>query len=140
MIVEECRNAVRSLPMPARSLPVLPTAPAENPCATAPCRTSDNTRKAACCRDLQVEIMCTRSQHRLEALVRSRRSPYLCKIDREGEYSLDVEMISACGYLEADGVAVRPGPDALVHAQDLKVLNALASGPSLLTRLDGEWW
>jgi hypothetical protein len=29
---------------------------------------------------------------------------------------------------------------ALVHAQDLKVLNALASGPSLLTRLDGEWW
>jgi GNAT superfamily N-acetyltransferase len=29
---------------------------------------------------------------------------------------------------------------SLVHAQDLKVLNALASGPALLTRLDGEWW
>jgi hypothetical protein len=29
---------------------------------------------------------------------------------------------------------------ALVHAQNLEVLNALASGPSLLTRLDGEWW
>ena len=91
--------------MPARSLPVLSSGPAENPCATAQCRTSDNTRKAACCRDLQVEIMCTRGQRRLEALVRSRRSPYLCKIEREGEYSLDVEMISACGYLEADGVA-----------------------------------
>jgi hypothetical protein len=29
---------------------------------------------------------------------------------------------------------------ALIHAQNLEVLNALASGPSLLTRLDGEWW
>jgi hypothetical protein len=29
---------------------------------------------------------------------------------------------------------------ALVHAQNLEVLNALASGPALLTRLDGEWW
>ena len=105
VVVEECQNAVRSLPMPARSLPVLSSGPTENPCATAQCRTSDNTRKAACCRDLQVEIMCTRGQRRLEALVRSRRSPYLCKIDREGEYSLDVEMISACGYLGSDGVA-----------------------------------
>ena len=107
VIVEECSNAVRSLPMPPRSLPVLSggAGATENPCATAPCRTSDHTRKAACCRDLQVEIMCTRSQRRLEALVRSRRSPYLCKIEREGDYSLDVEMISACGYLAADGVA-----------------------------------
>jgi hypothetical protein len=105
VLVEECRNAVRTLPLPARSLPVLASGQGENPCATAPCRTADNTRKAACCRDLQVEIMCTRSQRRLEALVRSRRSPYLCKIEREGEYSLDVEMISACGYLEADGIA-----------------------------------
>ena len=107
VVVEECRNAVRALPPPPRSLPVLAhgAGPSDNPCARAPCRTADNTRKAACCRDLQVEIMCTRSQRRLEALVRSRRSPYLCKIEREGEYSLDVEMISACGYLESDGVS-----------------------------------
>jgi hypothetical protein len=108
VVVEDGANAVRSLPFPSHSLPVLEqgAAPAgENPCALAPCRTSDHTRKAACCRDLQVEIMCTRAQQRLEALVRSRQSPYLCKIERGGEYSLDVEMISACGYLGPDGVA-----------------------------------
>jgi hypothetical protein len=105
--VESQQNVVRNLDPPARSLPVLEggASVAENPCATAPCRTADNTRKAACCRDLQVEIMCTRAQRRLEALVRSRRSPYLCKIDRAGDFSLEVEMISACGYLGADGVA-----------------------------------
>ncbi|HEX2636009.1 MAG TPA: hypothetical protein VHL81_02715 [Gemmatimonadales bacterium] len=108
VVVEDGANAVRTLPFPPHSLPVLEpgAAPAgENPCASAPCRTSDHTRKAACCRDLQVEIMCTRAQQRLEALVRSRQSPYLCKIERGGEYSLDVEMISACGYLGPDGVA-----------------------------------
>jgi hypothetical protein len=108
VVVEDCHNAVRSLPLPPRSLPVLGNgsgSTGDNPCATAPCRTADNTRKAACCRDLQVEIMCTRAQRRLEALVRSRRSPYLCKIERGGEYSLEVEMISACGYLETDGVS-----------------------------------
>ncbi|HET9038558.1 MAG TPA: hypothetical protein VFN40_00245 [Gemmatimonadales bacterium] len=108
VVVEDCRNAVRDLPLPPRALPVLGNGTAsvgENPCATAACRTADNTRKAACCRDLQVEIMCTRAQHRLEALVRSRRSPYLCKIERAGDYSIEVEMISACGYLGPDGVA-----------------------------------
>jgi hypothetical protein len=105
VVVEESRNVVRTLPMPPRSLPVLGNGAgtAENPCATAPCRTADNTRKAACCRDLQVEIMCTKAQRRLEALVRSRRSPYLCKIERGGDYSLEVEMISACGYLDQVG-------------------------------------
>jgi len=107
VVVEAGENAVRMLRPPARTLPVLApgSGPADNPCATAPCRTADNVRKAACCRDLQVEIMCTRAQRRLEALVRSRRSPYLCKIERGGDYSLEVEMISACGYLEEDGVA-----------------------------------
>ena len=62
-------------------------------------------RGAACCRDLQVEIMCTREEQELEALVRSRRSPYLCKIERPGDFSLEVEMISACGYLDDDGIA-----------------------------------
>ena len=109
VIVEDCGNAVRDLRPPARSLPVAGNGSGhvveDNPCASALCRTADNVRRAACCRDLQVEIMCTRAQTRLESLVRSRRSPYLCKIERAGDYSLEVEMISACGYLGPDGVA-----------------------------------
>lgn len=106
-LVEGRRVVERRLPAPppapsARALPVL--AEEANPCASAPCRTADNRRGAACCRDLQVEIMCTRKQVALEALVRSRRSPYLCKIEREGDWSIDAEMISACGYLEPGGV------------------------------------
>jgi hypothetical protein len=104
-VVDAQRLVTRSLgaaPVPARSLPVLDGV---NPCAEAPCRTADNKHAAACCRDLQVEIMCTRGERRLEALVRSRRSPYLCKIERDGDFSLEVEMISACGYLDDDGVS-----------------------------------
>ncbi|MGH7535896.1 MAG: hypothetical protein ACREMG_09945 [Gemmatimonadales bacterium] len=104
-IVDRRRPTVAALPGPARSLPVLvledpvPGGPL-NPCATAPCRTADNRVGAACCRDLQVEIMCTRDQAWLEALVRSRRSPYLCKVTRPGDFSLEAEVISACGYLD----------------------------------------
>jgi hypothetical protein len=109
VVVHRARNAVRTLPFPPRSLPVLEIPSSAdgdaNPCATARCRTADNTMKAACCRDLQIEIMCTRRQRRLEALVRSRKSPYLCKIEREGEFSIEAEVISACGYLGADGIA-----------------------------------
>ena len=106
-LIEGGRVVHRHLSPPAppaatRSLPVLA---GDNPCASAPCRTSDHRRGAACCRDLQIEIMCTKSERRLEALVRSRRSPYLCKVEREGDFSLDAEMISACGYLGEDGVA-----------------------------------
>ena len=36
----------------------------------------------------------------LEALVRSRQSPYLCKISRESPQALEAEMISACDYLD----------------------------------------
>jgi hypothetical protein len=106
-VVDRRRMVTRHLPppppvpAPRRALPVLGGA---NPCATAACRTADNRQGAACCRDLQVEIMCTRRQRTLEALVRSRRSPYLCKVAREGEFSIDVEMISACAYLEPGGV------------------------------------
>jgi hypothetical protein len=90
-------------PAPQRaSLPVLASG---NPCEGAPCETSDHRRGAACCRDLQVEIMCTRKQKYLEALIRHRKSPYLCKVGREGDFSIDVEMISACGFIEAGGVA-----------------------------------
>ena len=101
LIVENRRTAVRTLRAPARSLPVLE---GSNPCALAPCRTADNLRGAACCRDLQIEIMCTRQQGRLEALVRSRRSPYLCKVERAGDFSIEAEMISACAYLDEDRV------------------------------------
>jgi hypothetical protein len=104
-LVDAKRMVTRSLastPAPAHALPVLDVT---NPCAGAPCRTADNRRAAACCRDLQLEIMCTKRERRLEALVRSRKSPYLCKVERAGDFSLEVEMISACGYLEEDGVA-----------------------------------
>ena len=101
LIVDNRRTAVRALPEPARSLPVLGDG---NPCALASCRTADNLRGAACCRDLQIEIMCTKRQRKLEALVRSRRSPYLCKVERAGDYSIEAEIISACGYLDDDGI------------------------------------
>lgn len=85
-----------------RGLPVL----GSNPCASARCRTADNTIGAACCRDLQVEIVCRKANRRLESLVRSRQPPYLCKVEREGSDSLGVEMISACQYLDrADHVS-----------------------------------
>jgi hypothetical protein len=104
-VVDAKRVVTRSLPPAPAPRNMLPVLGGENPCAAAPCRTSDHRRGAACCRDLQVEIMCTKDDRRLEALVRSRQSPYLCKIERGGEFSLDVEMISACGYLGDDGVA-----------------------------------
>lgn len=104
LIVDRAHQVERVLPPPAPPPRSLPIASGGNPCATAPCRTADNRRGAACCRDLQIEIMCTSRQRHLEALVRSRKSPYLCKVEREGKYSLGAEMISACGYLRDDGV------------------------------------
>jgi len=87
---------------PPRSLPIAKNV---NPCATASCRTADNRIGAACCRDLQIEIMCTGRERRLEALIRARRSPMLCKISRESPFSLAAEMISACGFLMDDGIS-----------------------------------
>ena len=89
-------------PPPPRSLPVRQSV---NPCVTAPCRTADNRRGAACCRDLQIELMCTSRERRLEALIRARRSPLLCKISRESPFSLSAEMISACGFLMEDAIS-----------------------------------
>ncbi|MDX2193872.1 MAG: hypothetical protein NW201_10995 [Gemmatimonadales bacterium] len=101
-VVEQARMATLTLPHPKRRLPVLANGAAggENPCATAPCRTSDHTVGAACCRDLQVEVMCTKRERKLEALLRHRQAPYLCKVSRGGDWSVDAEMISACTYLE----------------------------------------
>jgi hypothetical protein len=84
---------------PRRGLPVLSI----NPCAAAPCHTSDNRRGDACCRDIQVDICCTTKETRLEALIRSRQSPYLCKTEREDDKSVVVEIISACGFLKEEG-------------------------------------
>jgi hypothetical protein len=102
-VVEQQRLVGRRLaapPVPQRSLPLAPSA---NPCATAACRTSDNKRGAACCRDVQVDICCTTKQTLLEALIRNREAPYLCKAQRENDEQLVVEIISACGFLKGDG-------------------------------------
>jgi hypothetical protein len=110
-IMERRRMVTRTLPTAPeprrrRPLPLHPVVPDANPCATAPCRTSDNRHGAACCRDLQVEIRCTDEQDLLEALLRTRKSPYLCKVEREDEEAevLNVEILSACGYLLEDGL------------------------------------
>jgi hypothetical protein len=103
-IVEAGHTVTRTLPAPSSPARALPLHAGSNPCATAPCRTADNRRGAACCRDLQIEIMCTPRQRRLEALIRTRRVPYLCKIERVSPVSLGAEMISACAYLEEDGI------------------------------------
>ncbi len=99
-VVDHQRLVRRDLDQPRRALPVLQE---DNPCQDAPCRTADNTRGSACCRDLQVEIMCTRKEVLLERLVFARKSPYLCKVSREGDFSIEAEMISACGYLDEEG-------------------------------------
>jgi hypothetical protein len=122
-VVDRQRIAFRRLPMaPSRGQP-LPVLQGTNPCAAAPCRTADHRRGAACCRDLQIEIMCTNDETRLEALVRSRRSPYVCKVERAGDFSLEAEMISACGYLGDDGIACtlhgRVRPDGRPAKPDL---------------------
>ncbi|HEX9754839.1 MAG TPA: hypothetical protein VGA42_03995 [Gemmatimonadales bacterium] len=83
---------------PKRRLAVLNA----NPCATAPCRTTDNQLGAACCRDLVIEIMCDRGWRRQELLIRSRKPPYLCKVKRDTDESLEAEIISACDYLDAE--------------------------------------
>lgn len=103
-IVDKRKLVQRRLPPPKPPRSSLPVVAAPNPCEGAPCRTADHTQGAACCRDLQVEIMCTPRQARLESLIRARQSPYLCKIERGGDFSIEAEMISACGYLEAGGV------------------------------------
>lgn len=105
MVVDRRRLVERRFPPPATPRRELPVVESGNPCEAAPCRTADHVRGAACCRDLQVEIMCTPEEAWLESLVRSRQSPYLCKIEREGKFSLGAEVISACGYLEPGGVA-----------------------------------
>lgn len=101
LLVDGERLVARPAVNARAGLPVLGT----NPCLGAPCRTADHTRGAACCRDLQIEILCDRRNQRLESLVRSRQSPYLCKTERNEPDSIEAEIISACAYLDGDGVS-----------------------------------
>jgi hypothetical protein len=103
-LVEGRRMRTRTLPAPPPSPRSLPVADMPNPCAEAACRTGDNRQGAACCRDLQVDIRCDEDHELLEALLRNRKAPYLCKVDREDEELLNAEIISACGYLLEDGI------------------------------------
>ncbi len=102
-VVDHKRLVPRTLPRKGRR--PLPMAPGSNPCADARCQTSDHTLHAACCRDLQTEIRCSTRQPLLEALIRHRKSPYLCRVKREEDHLLVAEILSACGYLGDDGVA-----------------------------------
>jgi hypothetical protein len=89
-------------PAPRRALPTLQT---ENPCVGAPCRTADHTRGAACCRDLTAEVVLQENRGETEALLRSRVSPFVCKVTLAGEDILECEIISACGYLAGDDLS-----------------------------------
>lgn len=106
-------------PRPARQLAVLNS----NPCATAPCRTNDHRRGAACCRDLGIEIMCDVSWRQQELLIRSRKPPYLCKVIRDSDETLEAEVISACDYLGTDRISCtlhdRSRPDGRPAKPDL---------------------
>lgn len=103
VIAEKRRLVARKLDPPPAPRRPLPIAAMVNPCAAAKCATSDNRRGDACCRDIQVDICCTRKQTTLEALIRSRKPPYLCKVVREEDQSVVVEIISACGFLKEGG-------------------------------------
>jgi hypothetical protein len=98
------RRLLERRPEPRRRLPVVEQ---DNPCRGAPCRTADNRRGAACCRDLTLEVLAPApdpaSDH-LEALLLARRSPYLCKTARANHAIIECEVISACGYLAGDGI------------------------------------
>lgn len=86
-----------------RSLPVLN---GDNPCATAKCRTADNKQGAACCRDLTLDLALPKTAKRVESLLRARKSPYLCKVSRIDDDTMECEVISACGYLDpSDGLS-----------------------------------
>jgi hypothetical protein len=109
-IIEAQSPITLDLPFPPRSLPVLELH-GENPCSIAPCITADNRRGSACCRDLQVEVLCGKENRELESLIRSRQSPYLCKVSREADDAIEAEMISACGYLD------EPGENCTLHGR-----------------------
>jgi hypothetical protein len=104
-IVFKGRRRPLHLPLKRATQRALPVLENGNPCLGAPCRTADNRRGAACCRDLTLEILCEEADGYTEALLRARKSPYLCKVSRESPEIVECEVISACGYLDADGIS-----------------------------------
>jgi hypothetical protein len=82
----------------------LPVLQSDNPCVGAPCITGDGARGAACCRDLQLELCLPKGRRRQLALLKARRSPYLCKVKRDDKDTVSCEVLSACGYLSDDGI------------------------------------
>ncbi len=101
-IIHGTRRQVLQLPFEKPKPGALPVIQDENPCLEASCRTADNTVGAACCRDLTLELEIPKRQKRVEALLRSRKSPFVCRIKREDEDTMECEVISACGYLSQD--------------------------------------
>lgn len=105
-VVYKGKERVLELPLKRaarRALPVLKNG--NNPCIGAPCRTADNARGAACCRDLSLDVVISELDEEAEALLRSRKSPYLCKVSRDNPETMECEVISACSYLEDDGIS-----------------------------------
>ncbi len=117
------RNRVLPLPLKRAARRALPVTSNSNPCASAQCRTADNKRGAACCRDLTLDVVLTKAETTMMALLRSRKSPYLCKVTRENDTTVECEVISACGYLGADHVS------CVLH--DRLLPNGRAAKPSI---------
>ncbi len=99
-LIQNGKRADLKLPFEEPEAGSLPVIQEENPCAGAPCRTADNAKGAACCRDLTLELDVPARQKRVELLLRSRKSPYVSKIKREDHDTMECEVISACGYLD----------------------------------------
>jgi hypothetical protein len=93
------------LPLKRAAQKALPVLRNGNPCVDAPCRTADNKQGAACCRDLQLDVLVSEFDEHMEALLHSRKSPYLCKVSRDTTETMECEVISACSYLEPDGIS-----------------------------------
>jgi hypothetical protein len=47
-------------------------------------------------------VLVPESEIETEALIRSRRAPYLCKVSRTDHDIVECEVISACGYLDGE--------------------------------------
>ncbi len=98
------RQRALTLPLKRAAKRALPVMQDANPCVGAPCRTADNKHGAACCRDLSLDLAIPEPNERMELLLRARKSPYLCKVKRTDADTVECEVISACGYLELDGI------------------------------------
>jgi hypothetical protein len=54
---------------------------------------------------MTLDVVAAPGEDEIEALLRSRRSPYLCKVTRSEPAIIECELISACGYLQPDGIS-----------------------------------